>query len=193
MAPSTNTAKPDQTPIDDMRKIKQLEGVLAVLQDKHEECADALLSRLAMFNVWRSVFYILVTASLFAGLAGLEWQICASIGAVFSCALISLKAFQGDFELDQIVNKHRQAGVELQRIHKKILSLRTDVAGNLEPSSVNAPDSGALLEEIKSVYTGVAGIPYRTYHKAQKAIEGLERVTVKSADMDSFLKKDYRF
>ena len=157
----------------------------------HEKCADILLSRLSRIKLWQILFSALTTGGFIAVVLG-AGKAGALTGGTVSTALLALNAYTKNYDLGELSQKHRQAGVDLWIIREKYLSLITDLRMGKRPIETLQKDRDNLLEELHSVYSGAPSTTYKAYKKAQEALKRLEDMTFSDEEIDAFLPKELK-
>ena len=157
----------------------------------HEKCADILLSRLSRIKVWQIILSALTTGGFIAAVFG-AGQVGAVVGILVSTTLLVLNAYTKNYDLGELAQKHRQAGVDLWIIREKYFSLITDIRMGQKTIATLETERDALLEELHSVYSGAPSTTYQAYKKAQKALQRLEEMTFSDEEIDAFLPKELK-
>lgn len=114
-------------------------------------------------------------------------QIGTIVTVLLSTLLLVLNSYTKDYDLGEIAQKHRQAGVDLWIIREKYLSLLTDL--RLKATTLDEMRSrrDLLMEELHAVYAGSPSTNYKAYTAAQKALKKLEDMTFSDKEIDAFL------
>ena len=172
-------------------QIRECFGRVVYSHKTHEKCADILLSRLSKIKLCQIILSAITTAGFVAAVFG-AGKIGALIGVLISTSLLVLNAYTKNYDLGELAQKHKQAGVELWLIREKYLSLITDLRMNKKPIEKLRNDRDNLLEELHSVYTGAPSTTYKAYKKAQKALQQLEDMTFSDKEIDAFLPKELK-
>ena len=93
-------------------QLRECFGRIVYSHKTHEKCADILLKRLALIKLWQIILSAITTGGFIAAILG-AGNIGAVIGAVVSTSLLVLNAYTKNYDLGELAQKHRQAGVDL--------------------------------------------------------------------------------
>ncbi len=172
-------------------QLRECFGRVVYSHKTHEKCADILLSRLSNIKFWQIVFSAVTTAGFIAAMFG-AGKIGALVGVLVSTLLLVLNAYTKDYDLGELSQKHRQAGVDLWIIREKYLSLITDLRMGEKPIETLQKERDNLLEELHAVYSGAPSTTYQAYKKAQEALKQLEDMTFSDEEIDAFLPNELK-
>lgn len=172
-------------------QLRECFGRIVYSHKTHEKCADILLKRLALIKLWQIILSAITTGGFIAAILG-AGNIGAVIGAVVSTSLLVLNAYTKNYDLGELAQKHRQAGVDLWIVREKYLSLITDLRMKTKPTESLQEERNRLLEDLHSVYSGAPSTTYKAYRKAQEALQKLEDMTFSDNEIDTFLPKELK-
>jgi len=172
-------------------QLRECFGRVVYSHKTHEKCADILLSRLSRIKLWQIILSALTTGGFIAAVFG-AGQVGAVAGILVSTTLLVLNAYTKNYDLGELAQKHRQAGVDLWIIREKYLSLITDLRTGEKTIETLQTERDALLDELHSVYSGAPSTTYQAYKKAQEALQSLEDMTFSDEEIDAFLPKELR-
>lgn len=172
-------------------QLRECFGRVVYSHKTHEKCADILLSRLSRIKLWQIVLSAVTTGGFIAAVFG-AGQIGAVIGIIISTTLLVLSAYTKSYDLGELAQKHRQAGVNLWLMREKYLSLITDLRMGEKPIETLQTERDELLEQLHSVYSGAPSTNYQAYRKAQESLKKLEELTFSDDEIDAFLPKELR-
>jgi hypothetical protein len=172
-------------------QLRECFGRVVYSHKTHEKCADILLSRLSRIKLWQIILSALTTSGFIAAVFG-AGQIVALLGILVSTVLLVLNAYTKNYDLGELAQKHRQAGVDLWIVREKYLSLLTDLRMGEQPLETLQTERDALLEELHSVYSGAPSTTYQAYKKAQNALQKLEDMTFSNEEIDAFLPRELK-
>ena len=172
-------------------QLRECFGRVVYSHKTHEKCADILLSRLSKIKLWQIILSAVTTAGFVATVFG-AGKIGALIGVLISTSLLVLNAYTKNYDLGELAQKHRQAGVDLWMIREKYLSLITDLRISKKPIGKLQGERDNLLEELHAVYSGAPNTTYQAYKKAQIALQQLEDMTFSDEEIDAFLPKELK-
>ena len=113
-------------------QLRECFGRVVYSHKTHEKCADILLSRLSQIKLWQIILSAVTTGGFIAALFG-AGKIGALVGIFVSTILLVLNAYTKNYDLGELSQKHRQAGVDLWIIREKYLSLITDLRMGEKP------------------------------------------------------------
>lgn len=178
-------------------QLRECYGRVVYSHKTHEKCADILLERHKQIKLCQVVLSALVTGGLIAALFDFsflaEYKKCGTfVAVVLSTVLLVLNSYTKDYDLGEIAQKHRQAGVDLWIIRERYLSLLTDIRLSVTPLDEILSQRSQLAEELHAVYTGAPSTNYKAYVKAQKALKELEDMTFSDDEIDAFLPKELK-
>lgn len=173
-------------------QLRECYGRVVYSHKTHEKCADILLSLHDKIKISQIILSALVTGGLMASLFDFDFlsgykQIGTIVTVLLSTLLLVLNSYTKDYDLGEIAQKHRQAGVDLWIIREKYLSLLTDL--RLKATTLDEMRSrrDLLMEELHAVYAGSPSTNYKAYTAAQKALKKLEDMTFSDKEIDAFL------
>ncbi len=172
-------------------QIRECFGRVVYSHKTHEKCADILLSRLSRIKLWQIILSAVTTGGFIAALFG-AGQIGAFVGVVVSTMLLVLNAYSKNYDLGELAQKHRQAGVDLWLVREKYLSLITDLRMGEKPIETLQLERDELLDQLHSVYSGAPSTTYQAYRKAQEALKKFEDMTFSDEEIDAFLPKELK-
>lgn len=167
-------------------QLRECFGRVVYSHKTHEKCADILLSRLSRIKLWQIILSALTTGGFVAAVFG-SGQTGALLGIIISTSLLVLNAYTKDYDLGELAQKHRQAGVDLWIIREKYLSLITDLRMDQKPIERLLENRDTLLEDLHSVYSGAPSTTFAAYKKAQEALQKYEDMTFTDNEIDAFL------
>lgn len=172
-------------------QLRECFGRVVYSHKTHEKCADILLSRLSQIKLWQIILSALITGGFIAALFG-AGQIGAILGVIVSTALLVLNAYAKNYDLGELAQKHRQAGVDLWIVREKYLSLITDLRMGEKRIETLQTERDELLEKLHSVYSGAPSTTFKAYRKAQEALQKHEDLTFSDQEIDAFLPKELK-
>jgi hypothetical protein len=167
-------------------QLRECYGRVVYSHKTHEKCADILLSRLSKIKVSQIVLSALTTAGFIGVVLG-SGEFGALAGVVVSTALLAVNAYTKNYDLGELAQKHKQAGVDLWIIREKYLSLLVDLAMGEKPLEALQAERDKLVEQLHTVYSGAPSTTFQAYKKAQEALQQLEDMTFSDAEIDAFL------
>lgn len=172
-------------------QLRECFGRVVYSHKTHEKCADILLSRLSKIKLWQIILSAVTTGGFIAAVfdAG---KIGALAGILVSTTLLVLNAYTKNYDLGELSQKHKQAGVDLWIIREKYLSLITDLRIGEKPIKTLQQERDVLLNELHSVYSGAPTTTYQAYRRAQEALKKLEDMTFSDGEIDAFLPKELK-
>jgi hypothetical protein len=169
-------------------QLRECFGRVVYSHKTHEKCADILLSRLSQIKLWQIILSAVITGGFIAAVFG-AGQTGAILGIIVSTILLVLNAYSKNYDLGELAQKHRQAGVDLWIVREKYLSLITDLRMGEKPIETLQIERDELLEKLHSVYSGAPSTTYKAYRKAQEALQKHEDMTFSDDEIDAFLPK----
>jgi len=172
-------------------QLRECFGRVVYSHKTHEKCADILLSRLSRIKLWQIILSALTTGGFIAAVFGVG-QVGALLGILVSTMLLVLNAYTKNYDLGELAQKHRQAGVDLWIVREKYLSLITDLRMGDKRIETLQTERDALLDELHSVYSGAPSTNYQAYKKAQEALQRLGDMTFSDEEIDAFLPKELK-
>lgn len=172
-------------------QLRECFGRVVYSHKTHEKCADILLSQLSRIKLWQIILSALITGGFIATVFG-AGQVGALLGILVSTMLLVLNAYTKNYDLGELAQKHRQAGVDLWIVREKYLSLITDLRMGDKRIETLQAERDALLDELHSVYSGAPSTTYHAYKKAQEALQRLEDMTFSDEEIDAFLPKELK-
>ena len=89
-------------------QLRECFGRVAYSHKTHEKCADIYLKKQAAIRLWQIILAAATTGGFFAALFG-AGKIGSSIGVLISTALLVLNAYTKNYNLGELVQKHKQA------------------------------------------------------------------------------------
>lgn len=172
-------------------QLRECFGRVVYSHKTHEKCADILLLRLSQIKLWQIILSALITGGFIAAVFG-AGQIGAILGVFVSTTLLVLNAYAKNYDLGELAQKHRQAGVDLWIVREKYLSLITDLRMGEKPIEILQTERDELLEKLHAVYSGAPSTTYKAYRKAQEALQKHEDLTFSDEEIDAFLPKELK-
>lgn len=172
-------------------QLRECFGRVVYSHKTHEKCADILFSRLSKIKLWQIILSAVTTGGFIAAVFG-AGQIGAVIGIIVATTLLVLNAYTKDYDLGELAQKHRQAGVDLWIVREKYLSLITDLRMGEKPIETLQTERDELLEELHSFYSGAPSTTYKAYRKAQEALKKFEDMTFSDEEINAFLPKELK-
>jgi hypothetical protein len=172
-------------------QLRECFGRVVYSHKTHEKCADILLSRLSRLKLWQIILSAVTTGGFIAAVLG-AGQIGAVAGIVVSTALLTLNTYTKNYDIGELAQKHRQAGVELWLVREKYLSLIADLRMGEKPIETLQMERDELLEQLHAVYSGAPSTTYQAYRKAQEALKKLEDMSFSDEEIDAFLPKEMK-
>ena len=172
-------------------QLRECFGRVVYSHKTHEKCADILFSRLSKIKLWQIILSAVATGGFIAAVFG-AGQIGAVMGIIVSTTLLVLNAYTKNYDLGELAQKHRQAGVDLWIVREKYLSLITDLRMGEKPFEKLQTERDELLEELHSVYSGAPSTTYKAYRKAQEALKKFEDMTFSDDEINAFLPKELK-
>ena len=172
-------------------QLRECFGRVVYSHKTHEKCADILFSRLSKIKLWQIILSAVATGGFIAAVFG-AGQIGAVMGIIVSTTLLVLNAYTKNYDLGELAQKHRQAGVDLWIVREKYLSLITDLRMGEKPFETVQTERDDLLEELHSVYSGAPSTTYKAYRKAQEALKKFEDMTFSDDEINAFLPKELK-
>ncbi len=170
-------------------QIRETFGRVVYSHKTHEKCADILLLRLSRIKLLQIVLSAISTCGFLAIAFGAE-GLGTYLGVVISTLLLALNTYTKDYDLGELAQKHKQAANDLWIIRETYLSLIADIsAGDIEVSSIRERRD-ELLEDLHNAYTGSPATNYKSYRKAQVALQKMEDMTFSDEELNGFLPKE---
>jgi SMODS and SLOG-associating 2TM effector domain family 4 len=167
-------------------QLRECFGRVVYSHKTHEKCADILLSQQSWIKLGQIVLSALTTAGFIGAMFG-SGQAAAILGTLVSTGLLALNAYTKDYDLGAMAQKHKQAASGLWLVREKYLSLITDLRMKKRALDEILKDRDALLEQLKSVYSGAPSTTNGAYRKAQEALKRYEDMTFSDEEIDAFL------
>jgi conflict system pore-forming effector with SLATT domain len=172
-------------------QLRECFGRVVYSHKTHEKCADILLSRLSRIKLLQIILSALTAGGFIAAVFG-AGQVAALLGIVISTVLLVLNSYTKNYDLGELAQKHRQAGVDLWIIREKYLSLITDLRMGEKPFETLQAERDALLKEFHAVYSGAPSTTYQAYKKAQEALKNFGDMTFSDEEIDAFHPKELK-
>ncbi len=172
-------------------QIRECYGRVVYSHKTHEKCADILFERLSRIKLWQIILSALTTGGFISTFLG-AGEIGAGIGVLISTILLVLNAYTKNYDLGELVQKHKQAANEIWLIREKYLSLLTDLAVGKKSLEEIQNTRDSLLESLHSVYAGSPSTTFEAYRKAQNALKTQEDMTFSDAEIDAFLPRELK-
>ena len=114
------------------------------------------------------------------------------VAVLVSTSLFALNAYTKDYDLGELAQKHRQAGVDLWIIREKYISLITDLRVGRKSVEEVQVERDNILMELHAIYSGAPSTTDKAYKKAQEALKQLEDMTFSDEEIDAFLPKELK-
>ncbi|MFJ4457192.1 SLATT domain-containing protein [Pseudomonas sp. NPDC089392] len=172
-------------------QLRECFGRVVYSHKTHEKCADILLRRLSKLKLLQIFLSALTTGGFVAAIFD-DGKATAILGALVSTILLVLNSYTKNYDLGELAQKHRQAGVDLWIIREKYFSLITDLRMCETPIEFLQGERDKLMAELHAVYLGSPSTTYQAYRKAQKALKELEDMTFSDKEIDAFLPKELK-
>jgi len=172
-------------------QLRECFGRVVYSHKTHEKCADILVKQLSRIKIWQIILSAITTTGCISVLFGIG-KIGSIIAGLVSAILLCLILYQKDHDLAELAQKHKQAANEIWHIREKYQSLITDlVIGNKTLEAIQQ-ERDALLDELRSIYSGAPSTNFQAYRKAQQALKHNEDMTFSDEEIDAFLPKELR-
>lgn len=172
-------------------QLRECYGRVVYSHKTHEKCADILLDRLRRIKLWQIILSAVTTGGFIAAAFG-AGNIGALVGFFVSTTLLVLNAYTKNYDLGELVQKHKQAANNLWIIREKYLSLLVDLRMREKPIEALQAQRDELVEQLHKVYVGAPSTTGDAYRKAQEALQKLEDMTFSDAEIDAFLPKEVK-
>jgi hypothetical protein len=172
-------------------QLRECYGRVVYSHKTHEKCADILLERMARVKFWQIVLSAVLSAG-FIGAALGTGRVAAILGLVLSVVLLVLNSYMKSYDFGQLAERHRDAARDLWLIRERYLSILVDLAAGTDQFDRIQARRDELLVQLHAVYRGSPSTNYSAYKKAQIALQHLEDMTFKDAEIDAFLPKELR-
>ena len=172
-------------------QLRECFGRVVYSHKTHEKQADILVKRLSWIKRGQIILSTIVTSSFVFRFFGLG-EISFIIGAIFSAALLCLTLYMKDYNLAELIQKHKQAANDIWLIREKYQSLITDLAIGEKPLEVIQQERDVLMEDLHVVYSNVPTTNPQAYSEAQRALKQYEDMTFSDEEIDAFLPKDLK-
>ena len=172
-------------------QLRECFGRVVYSHKTHEKCADMLLSRLSTIKLWQIILSAVTTGGFVAAVFGAA-KVGAGVGVVVSTVLLALNTYTKNYDLGELGQKHKQAAIDLRIVREKYLSLLTDLRIGEKPVQSLQEERDKLLEELHSVYSGAPNTTFKTYKKAQEALQTMQDMTFSDEEIDAFLPNELK-
>jgi len=167
-------------------QIRECYGRVVYSHKSHEKCADILLSRLNAIKLWQIILSSITTAGFIAIILGAS-KVGAIIGTLISAILLILNSYTKNYDLGELVQKHKQAADSLWIIRESYLSLLTDI--KISPKSLEdiKKRRDELTKNLHVIYEGSPRTTFSAYKKAQEALKKFNDMSFTDSEIDEFL------
>ncbi|MEJ0000944.1 MAG: SLATT domain-containing protein [Verrucomicrobiota bacterium] len=172
-------------------QLRECFGRVAYSHKTHEKCADIYFKKQSRFRVAQIILSALTTAGFVGVLFG-STRIAAVLGAFVSTGLLVLNSYLKQYNLGELVQKHKRAASDLWLIREKYLSLLTDLAMGEKPIENLQQLRDKLMDELHVVYQSAPPTLDQAYARAQKALQRDEELTFSDEEIDALLPKELR-
>lgn len=172
-------------------QIRECFGRVVYSHKTHEKCADILLLRHSRIKLWQIILSAITTGGFIAAIFG-AGKIGALIGIIISTILLILNAYTKNYDLGEMIQKHKQAAARLWRIREMYLSLLTDLKMGNMPIETMQSKRDVLLQELHLAYSDIPSTTHKAYCEAQRALKTKEDMTFSDSEIDAFLPKELR-
>jgi len=167
-------------------QIREIYGRVIYTHKTHEKCADLLKRGSNWLKYIEVILSAFTTTSILIALFG-DGLIFKLLTAIFSTVLLGLTLFSKDLNLLAIVEKHKQAALDILEIREAFLSLLVDIGiGNIGIEQ-RQERRDKLNEQLINTYRGSPKTINRAYKIASKALQQNEEFTFSDAEIDKFL------
>ncbi len=156
-----------------------------------EKCADIALKTLKHIKIWQIILSAIITTSILTYVFGYI-KIVLIIGAIISTILLVLNAYNKDYNLGEIAQKHANTASELWNIREAYLSLLTDIKATTISIDKIINKRDELQSKLSNIYNGSPRTNKKAYLKARKALKLNEELTFSDEEIDAFLPKELR-
>jgi len=172
-------------------QLRENYGKIVYSHKTQEKCADILSLR----NKWIKTIQIVLTALTTTGLfvrifSGQEWALIAS--TVFATLQFGVTLFVKEYNLGEIIEKHKVAALELLDVREQYLSLLTDLKAGVISADEIIPKREQLQKRLTDIYSRSPRTFKSAYSSAQKALKIREELTFNDKEIDNFLPPELR-
>lgn len=169
-------------------QIREIYGRVVYTHKTHEKCAEILKRRSDCLKIIEIVLSALTTTSILTIIFRNE-IVFQFVAALFSTALLSLTLYSKDFNLLALVEKHKQAALNILEIREKLLSLLIDIRIGNKEIELYQKQRDELNEELINMYRGSPKTINKAYQIASKALKENEEFTFSDEEINKFLPK----
>ena len=157
----------------------------------HEKSADSLVKCLWIMKLVQIALSALITGSFIVRFFGFE-KAATIIGVVLSAVLLFLNLYMKEYNLSDLIHKHKQAANDIWLIREKYQSLLTDLAIGNKTVDLIMAERDVLITNLHSVYCTAPSTNSRAYKKAQQALKKDEDMTFSDKEIDAFLPEELK-
>jgi hypothetical protein len=172
-------------------QIREIYGRVIYTHKTHEKCADVLKERNDCLKITEVILSALTTTSILVVIFG-EGIVFQFLAALFSTTLLCLTLYSKDYNLLALVEKHKQAALDILEVREKLLSLLVDIRiGNKDVNDYQV-ERNKLNEQLVNTYRGAPKTINKAYRIASKALQKNEEFTFSDEEIDKFLPESLR-
>lgn len=175
-------------------QIRECFGRVVYSHKTHEKCADIYFSRLNLIKNIQIGLAALTTGTVLSDIFGLFglgiWA--KIISAVSSVALLGLNTYNKNFNLGELVQKHRDTALKLWSVRENYLSLLADIKAGIADAEVIQRERDHLQDELEDIYASAPPTFSKAYEDARKALQISEELTFTDGEIDKFLPDSLR-
>lgn len=169
-------------------QIRELFGRTVYSHKVHEKSADIYLRRLKRIKLGQIILTALTTGSIVIALFG-EGKEKTIVAAILSTILLIFTAYNKEYDLGSIAQKHSETASKIWDVRESYLSLLADI-GTEQISLKNVREEREKLQEkLKAIYESAPRTDNKAYAMAQKALKIKEDLTFSDDEIDVFLPK----
>jgi len=172
-------------------QLRECFGRVAYSHKTHEKCADIYFKKQANIRIWQIILAAVTTSGFVATLLG-AGAIGSIIGILVSTILLVLNAYTKNYNLGELIQKHKQAACDLWMIRERYLSLLTDLRMGERPIENLQTSRDELLDQLHGIYQSAPPTLDKAYARAQNALQNDEELTFSDSEIDVFLPKELR-
>jgi DNA repair ATPase RecN len=172
-------------------QLREIYGRIVYTHKTHEKCADILKKRSDRIKNTEIVLSAVTTTSILAILFG-EGFVVQVIAAICSTLTLGLALYSKENNLLAIVEKHKQAALNILEIREKFLSLLIDININNKEIEYFQQRRDELNEALITSYKGAPKTLSKAYQLASKGLKENEEFTFSDAEIDKFLPESVR-
>jgi SMODS and SLOG-associating 2TM effector domain family 4 len=172
-------------------QIREIYGRVVYTHKTHEKCADVLKERSDCIKVAEIFLSAATTTSILVDLFG-EGKAFQLVSALFSTILLGLTLYSKDFHLLAIVEKHKQAALNILEVREKLLSLLVDIRIGNKEITLLQQTRDELNEQLLNTYRGAPKTINMAYKIASDSLKENEEFTFSDAEIDKFLPENLR-